>query len=312
MIVRYLSALPFRPVRSPSTASCRRPHCGRGSCEGAPPRPVSTKVRAFGASQHPKTAGRSLGAMGGTRAVRPDAPVMAGSPPCAPSVMPLRKVVFATMTAARPEPEGSSDALPEKPRPDGITPLGGVLATTHGRIAAVLVSCALCLGAAPPASAELSCTDWNTPAFFKEATATDVTRCLAGGADQERRKDDMHRHMPKFQRWLFGLLVDPSYSKPHGNSSLHLAAMHSTSPSVIAALLDGGGNLETRDTYGSTPLHHAAAFSESPSMVVALLEAGADPEAETGAGETAWDLAKNNPSLRESAALRLLKDAGRE
>ena len=252
----------------------------------------------------------------------------------------------------------------------------GVRATVRGRIAAVSVSCTLCLGPAPPAGAEPSCTDWNTPAFFKEATATDVSRCLAGGADQEERNDDMHRHMPKFQRWLFGL-IDPVYSKPRGNSSLHLAATYSTNPSVIAVLLDGGGDLETRDTYGSTPLHHAAAFSMNPSIVAALLEAGADPTArdkfgdtslhhaaawgeiptivelllaagadpaardgdgrtplhraaaaghfpavvelllaagadpgaKNGTGETAWDLAKENLFLQDSAALQLLRDA---
>ena len=81
------------------------------------------------------------------------------------------------------------------------------------------LSCALWLAVANAALAQPSCGDWNTEAFFQRATAADVSRCLAGGADLEARDED-------------------------GWAPLHFAAVHSEIPAVVAVLLDAGADLE--------------------------------------------------------------------
>ena len=103
----------------------------------------------------------------------------------------------------------------------------------------VCMSCALWLALAGAATARVSCADWNTKAFFENAAAVDVSRCLSAGADLEAR-DAL------------------------GRTPLHVAAAFSETPSVIAALLDAGADPGARDALGRTPLHVAAAIQRNP------------------------------------------------
>ena len=51
------------------------------------------------------------------------------------------------------------------------------------------------------------------------------------------------------------------------------------------------------------PLHWAAenTFDGAPSIVAVLLDAGANPGAKTAAGESPWDLGKDNTALKGTA-----------
>ena len=59
-----------------------------------------------------------------------------------------------------------------------------------GPMASILPVCALHVAFVFPATAQSSCADWNTGAFFENATVTDVARCLADGADPGAWGDD--------------------------------------------------------------------------------------------------------------------------
>ena len=139
--------------------------------------------------------------------------------------------------------------------------------------------CALWLAVANAALAQPSCGDWNTPAFFQRATAADVSRCLAGGADLEARGEN-------------------------GVTPLHHAAAFSKAPAVVTALLAAGADLEARAANGVTPLHVAAVRSKTPAVVTALLAAGADLEARGKDGQTPLHVAvQNNTDPRVVKAL---------
>ena len=90
------------------------------------------------------------------------------------------------------------------------------------------LACALWLAVANAALAQPSCGDWNTQAFFRLATAADVSRCLEAGADLEARGEE-------------------------GATPLHLAAVLSETPAVVVALLDAGADPAARDAFGRIP-----------------------------------------------------------
>ena len=144
------------------------------------------------------------------------------------------------------------------------------------------------------AAAQLSCREWNTSAFFRTATLSDVSRCLEAGANIEAR-DEI------------------------GWTLLHRAAWERESPVVMAvvkALLDAGGNIEARSKIGETPLHKAAGYplvkgaaswGESPDVLKVLLDTGANIEARNEDGETPLHMAAKWES---PAGVRELINAG--
>ncbi len=84
---------------------------------------------------------------------------------------------------------------------------------------------------AAPATAAVSCEKWNTRAFFKRASAADVSRCLQAGANINARDED-------------------------GLTPLHGAAILSKNPAVVDALLKAGANVNARDRAGKMPFDY--------------------------------------------------------
>ena len=126
-------------------------------------------------------------------------------------------------------------------------------------------------GPSAAAAASVSCADWNTARFFRNATVDDVVRCL----DTE----------------------DPNARNQSGRTPMHYAAQGAL-PALVGALAEAGAELNAPDGKGGwTPLHLAAWFSTTPSVVAALLAVGADPAARDDTGKTPWDYARENAAL---------------
>ena len=101
-----------------------------------------------------------------------------------------------------------------------------------------------------------------------------------------------------------------------GWAALHLVATTGAPPGMtemitgtIAALGAAGADMDARITQGWTALHLAALFSKTPAVITALIEAGADAGARNSAGQTPWDVAQGNATLRETDAWWQLNDA---
>ena len=132
-------------------------------------------------------------------------------------------------------------------------------------------------------AAQVSCDGWNTGTFFRNADAKDVARCLK--------------------------TKDPNARGDKSRTPLHLVAMSSKEPAVVAALSNAGSELGARDEEGRTPLHLAVVFGKSPAVVTALVRAGADIDALDKKGRTPLEFGEkfgDTPAL--VSALKEAKD----
>ena len=108
------------------------------------------------------------------------------------------------------------------------------------------------------------CADWNTPEFFEQATAADVTRCLSQGADPTAR---VARAMTTGELLYTINLPNRSRSAwlmPDGSVQWRDGNAPAAQPSA---------------TYSWQPPLRAAASGGSPEVVKTLLAAGSDLEA---------------------------------
>ena len=131
-----------------------------------------------------------------------------------------------------------------------------------------------------PQKAAISCKGWNTETFFSRTAAAEVTRCL--------KAEDLNARDEK------------------GRTPLHVAAVISKQPAVVAALAKGGAELDARDEKGRTPLHLAAVLGQ-PAIVSALVKAGADLDARDERGRTPLQLAEKFSKTPE--VVNALRDA---
>ena len=114
------------------------------------------------------------------------------------------------------------------------------------------------------------CSQWHSKEFFQRADAGDVRACLEAGADLEARN-------------FFG-------EKP-----IHVAAMHSNTPEVIAAMIEAGADPNALAAEGTTPLHAAVDLNDNTDIIAALGQAGADPNRHDHYGWTPLHVAVVNP-----------------
>ena len=83
-------------------------------------------------------------------------------------------------------------------------------------------------------------------------------------------------------------------------------------PEELKAAIKSGARVNARDEKGLAPLHEAAFFNKNPDVVLALLKLGANPKARGTYGQTPWDLIKENASLINTEAYRVLYSARHE
>ena len=94
--------------------------------------------------------------------------------------------------------------------------------------------------------------DFGSPDFFESATVASIEDCIQSGQDVNSKG---------FQ----------------GTTPLHWTARSNTNPAVIAALLEAGADINSRDEiFNRTPLYDAVSFNSEPAVISVLLEAGAD------------------------------------
>jgi len=94
-----------------------------------------------------------------------------------------------------------------------------------------------------------------------------------------------------------------------GMTPLMWAAANNTNPEVITALLKAGARLDDRNIVGMTPLMMAAMNNTNPEVVMILLKAGANGKTKSLEGKTAFDYAKDNPNIKDTAAYWALNNA---
>ena len=117
-----------------------------------------------------------------------------------------------------------------------------------------------------------------------------------GSYHTHRADDNTHR----FNR--------PGNDSEYGWTPLHSAAAYNENPLVVQALLDAGSDLRSRSERDWTPLHSAAASNNNPLVVQALLDAGADGNVRTLQGILPFELASDNPRIKDSQAYWQLND----
>jgi ankyrin repeat protein len=92
-----------------------------------------------------------------------------------------------------------------------------------------------------------------------------------------------------------------------GSFLVLLVGNYPDSPGLARLAIRNGADPNRTVDNDITPLMVACALTREPEMVLALLDGGADPAARASTGETAWDLARSNPSLQDPEIERRLK-----
>ena len=210
----------------------------------------------------------------------------------------------------------------------GETPLHAAAESNENpAVAEALLAAGADVGARNP----LGVTPLHWAAAFN--TRAVIEALLAAGADLAARKDDDDRDTPlhvaaRLNRNIavVAALLDAGANlearNVRGQMPLHRAADRYRGGPAIKALVAAGANVEARDEDGNTSLHVAASYvgervtdgehesrRHAGEATEALLDTGANPTAPNAAGETPWDLARDNEALRGSDGYWRLNDA---
>ena len=167
------------------------------------------------------------------------------------------------------------------------------------------------------------------------AARPDVVRMLlASGADPNARDEFVNTPLHLAVAWtdeprviveaLLESGADPSARGRYGQTPLHEAVSfedfsHSAQgrrdPAVVIRLLDAGASIHARTVSGWTPLHTAASTHGHRyvrEIIETLLDRGADPAEVNSNGQTAADLAEDNPELRGTSVHARLRRGASE
>ena len=167
------------------------------------------------------------------------------------------------------------------------------------------------------------------------AARPDVVRMLlAGGADPNAGDEFVDTPLHLAVAWsdeprviVEALLengADPNARGRYGQTPLHEAVSfeefsHSAQgrrdPAVVIRLLDAGASIHARTVSGWTPLHTAASTQGHRyvrEIIETLLDRGADPAEVNSNGQTAADLAEDNPELRGTSVHARLRRGASE
>ena len=87
------------------------------------------------------------------------------------------------------------------------------------------------------------------------------------------------------------------------------AARFNTDPDVFSLLVKRGYDINVTTAHGQTPLMKAALYTANPDVITRLLALGADPRSADETGLTAFDYAKRNKDLKNTAVYWKLNEA---
>ena len=173
-----------------------------------------------------------------------------------------------------------------------------------------------------PPLGDVDC-DWPSLSFAEDATAAKVRHCLAAGSDPNATDDDGRTQLHYAARYDDAAVIealtaggaDPNAGGLWTWPVLHEAAHLTENAEVINALVAAGADPNIKDTRNDSgwgvnrPLHVAAFHSYKPEIVEALLMNGADPSIPGHFGELVFEAASNNPRMRDSNIMPLLREA---
>ena len=163
------------------------------------------------------------------------------------------------------------------------------------------------------AASSPDCDGWNTKTWAQQATVDSVKACLRAGADTSVRdeKENTPLHLAAIYSIHPGVIAalreagaDPNARNALTYTPLHGAAVNGN-PAITVALLKAGADLNALDKTGKIALHFAAWFNKNPAVIAALVEAGADVGATDNDGKTPLHVAaRSNKNPAIVAALR--------
>ena len=133
-----------------------------------------------------------------------------------------------------------------------------------------------------PAPRIPGCPSWNDFEFSREVTAGEVGACVRRGADPN------------------AVFNCGEWTRPLG------MAARQGNATAVRVLIGAGAEVNAADEEGDTALHDAARHASSEATIQALVEGGADATLRNRNGKLAWDYARVNEALRESALVREL------
>ena len=206
--------------------------------------------------------------------------------------------------AADLDGDGDADVLSASNRDDTIAWYENLSPVNGDQ--AVDVADALEATTAPPVDCEgwMSGNDDWRKMFYENITPEKVLACIEAGYDPNLRgrADVTPLHLaavftknPAVIATFVAAGADLNARARHGMTPLFMAAAYGQNPAVIAALVHAGADPNVRggDAMTVTPLHGAAAGNPNPAVIGALLDGGADPDARDEDGNTPLDLAKS-------------------
>ncbi len=143
-----------------------------------------------------------------------------------------------------------------------------------------------------------------------------VPRLISYGVDLNAKDDQGYTPLmygflsyksPDLLLDLINLSADVNATTNSGTSILMTAIATNTDIGLIKLLIAKGANINYKNSNNVSALMIAAKETKDPNIITLLLEQGAEPFGEDKKGVTALDIAKTNPNLEGSEAIKDLE-----